>query len=100
MADSDPEHPEITIGVCTTPMWTRPDLVEMIDLHLSVVRRRDDSVGILHEESFERRRALHPEAMTSRARVTAVELLLAVEQRRPPFDGTAGAWLGGTAEPT
>lgn len=89
-------HPtEVYVDICTPVVWTDRELVEMVDLDLDVVRRRDGSVELLDEDEFEqhRRELDYPDPMVASARVTAVEIMLAVEQRLPPFDDTARTWL-------
>jgi len=85
----------IYIDITTVPEWVRPDLVEMVDLDLDVVRREDGRVYLLDEDEFEEHRiSLGYDARTvDTARGTAARLVLAVEAEQPPFDGTAAVWL-------
>lgn len=88
-------HIPIYIDITTVPQWVRPDLVEMVDLDLDVVRRQDGRVYVDDEDEFEEHRLSlgYDERTVDTARGTAARLVLAVEAAQPPFDGTAAAWL-------
>jgi uncharacterized protein len=91
-----PDHRiPIYVDITTVPHWVGPDLVEMVDLDLDVVRRQDGTVYVDDEDEFEEHRiSLGYDARTvDTARGTAARLVLAVEAEQPPFDGTAATWL-------
>lgn len=90
-----PRDPEIYIDVCTPASWQGKELVESVDLDLDVIRKRNGTVILIDEDEFEvhRRELGYSEAMVSSTRITAAELMLAVERRRPPFDDTGLHWL-------
>lgn len=99
VVNAAPQDPEIYIDVCTTARWVADDRVEMVDLDLDVVRRRDGSVELLDEDEFvdHSARFAYPPRIVAGARTTAAELMLAVEQRVEPFGSAAVRWLGALA---
>ena len=90
-----PGEPEIYVDICTPASWSGTELVEMVDLDLDVIRMRDGTVQLIDEDEFEqhRRDLGYPPSMVTNTRVTAAEMVLAVEARRPPFDDTGRRWL-------
>lgn len=99
---NDPTTPdmEVYVDVTTVPVWVGADQVEMVDLDLDVVRRRDGTVYIDDEDEFEEHRASlgYPPAMADMARTVAARLAIALERRDPPFDQAATRWLEMVAE--
>lgn len=91
-----PHDPELSVDICTPPIWRGLHIVETVDLDLDVVRLRDGSVHLLDEDEFDlhRRELSYPPDLVASARITAAEIMLAAEQHRPPFDSSALPWLG------
>lgn len=85
----------VYVDVTTVARWQGDGRVEMVDLDLDVVRRGDGSVYVDDEEEFEDHRlSLHyPERLVASARSAAARLVLDLENRTPPFDGTGMRWL-------
>lgn len=86
---------EVYVDVITPARWVDRGRVEMIDLDLDVIRRRNGAVYVDDEDEFEehRRTLAYPPHMVDTARTTAARMVLALELGRPPFDGTAAGWL-------
>lgn len=91
----NPDHIDVYVDVTTPAAWPSPNRVEMIDLDLDVVRRTDGSVYVDDEDEFDEHRVSlgYPPALVDRARTVAARLVIALEQRRPPFDLAAVPWL-------
>ncbi len=85
----------IYVDVVTEPQWTSSNRIEMVDLDLDVVRDCSGMVRLLDEDEFLTHQATleYPEWMVQKARVTAVELVLAAEQMAEPFGDTPQRWL-------
>ncbi len=83
------------IDIATPAKWINDHRVEMIDVDLDVVRRRDGSVEVLDEDEFLDHRTLfsYPDWLVDRARTAAAELVLKVEAREEPFGTTPHHWL-------
>ncbi|HLT96277.1 MAG TPA: DUF402 domain-containing protein [Acidimicrobiia bacterium] len=86
---------EVYVDVTTVAEWVSPDRVEMVDLDLDVIRRQDGTVYVADEDEFEEHRVTlgYPPRMADVARTTAARLVLDLEARRPPFDGSWSRWL-------
>lgn len=93
--NAPPARTELYVDATTVPVWVEEDRVEMVDLDLDVVRRRDGAVELLDEDEFlDHQRTLgYPPRLVAAARATAAELMLALEQRREPFGSAAERWL-------
>lgn len=83
------------VDISTPANWVNDHRVEMIDLDLDVVRRRDGSVKVLDEEEFldHQVRFDYPDWLVDRARTTAAELVLQVETHVEPFGRVPEYWL-------
>ena len=91
---ADHKYP-IYIDIGTPAIWVNDHRVEMIDLDLDVVRRKDGSVEVLDEEEFldHQVRFGYPDWLVDRARTTAAELVLQVEAHVEPFGQMPEHWL-------
>ena len=85
----------VYVDVTTVAKWVGPDRVELIDLDLDVIQRLNGSVYIDDEDEFEEHRVskAYPLRMVASARASAARLVLDLESRMPPFDGTGDEWL-------
>lgn len=83
------------VDVTTVATWANPHRVELVDIDLDVVRRRDGSIYVDDEDEFELHRVSrqYPPRMVASARAAAARLAVDLEAGAPPFDGTADAWL-------
>jgi len=83
------------IDIATPAEWVNEHRVEMIDVDLDVVRRRDGSVAVLDEDEFldHRTRFDYPDWLVDRARTATAELVLKLEAREEPFGTTPQHWL-------
>jgi protein associated with RNAse G/E len=85
----------VYVDVITPAAWTNIGRVEMVDLDLDVVLHHNRTVELLDEDEFLAHAELfgYPDGLVDRARVTAAELMVAVQAGQEPF-GTAGErWL-------
>lgn len=91
-----PEHHlGIYIDLTTPPTWHDGKL-EMIDMDLDVVVPRDDREPFIDDQDEFAEHTIaygYPDDVVALIQTTATELLAAVIDRRPPFDGTAEHWL-------
>lgn len=81
----------------TTPARWEAETLQAIDLDLDVVVPRDGREPFIDDEDeFAEHQVLYgyPDDVVARTERTAKELLVAVIDREPPFDGTADHWLG------
>ncbi|MCJ7780199.1 MAG: DUF402 domain-containing protein [Acidimicrobiia bacterium] len=85
---------EIYVDVITPAIW-EGDTVQMVDLDLDVIRRRDGSVEIDDEDEFEEHRATfgYPDHVVDKARTETARLAVAVECRDEPFGSVGERWL-------
>ena len=85
----------VYVDVTTVARWVGSDRVELIDLDLDVVQRRDGSVYVDDEDEFEHHRVAfgYPARMVASARTAAARLVLDIERGTAPFDGTGREWL-------
>ena len=90
----DNKYP-IYVDIATPAEWVNDHRVEMIDIDLDVVRRKDGSVEVLDEDEFLEHQMTfdYPNWLVDRARTTAAELVLAIEANREPFNETPNHWL-------
>lgn len=86
---------DVYVDVVTPAEWRRPDLVEMVDLDLDVIRKNDGTVYVDDEDEFEQHRVTlsYPDHMADTARSTAARVVLQIEQASPPFDSSPDRWL-------
>ncbi|HJR93189.1 MAG TPA: DUF402 domain-containing protein [Acidimicrobiia bacterium] len=86
----------VYVDVTTVARRVGDERVELVDLDLDVVQRRDGSVYVDDEDEFEDHRVIfgYPESMVASARGAAARLVLDIQKGAPPFDGTGAAWLG------
>ena len=84
----------VYIDVCTPARWIDDHTVEMIDMDLDVVRRANGEVALLDEDEFSDHMVefAYPAQLVSAIRVTAAELVLAVEGHREPFGDVWFEW--------
>ena len=89
------DHYRVYVDVITPATWAAPDRVEMIDLDLDVVLHHNRSVELLDEDEFREHTSAfgYPDAIVDRARMTAAELILAVEAAEEPFASAGQPWL-------
>ena len=91
----EPKTTEIYVDITTVPSRPSDDRWEAIDIDLDVVRLVDGSVEILDEDEFEDHRIsfAYPDWLVDQARATTAAVALAIESRRPPFDGSHLPWF-------
>lgn len=92
---------DVYVDVTTTPQWVGRNRVEMIDLDLDVIRRRDGTVFVDDEDEFAEHRVSlgYPDHMADTARATAARLALDIDAHRPPFDTASHSWLAQVTDP-
>lgn len=86
---------ELYVDVIDRAVLAPDGTVTMVDLDLDVVRFLDGRVEMLDEDEFAEHQALYgyPPEVTAAARSAADDLLRAVTDGDPPFDGAAAlAW--------
>lgn len=90
----DNKYP-VYVDIATPAKWINDHRVEMIDIDLDVVRRRDGTVEVLDEDEFldHRERFNYPDWLVDRARTTTAELVMRLETRTEPFGVTPQHWL-------
>lgn len=87
-------HCDVYVDVTTVPTWSATE-VTAVDLDLDVVRGWSGRVWVEDEDEFadHRVRYAYPGDLVRLAASSCERVRVAVEQGRPPYDGTAGAWL-------
>ena len=95
-------HCDVYVDITTVPVWHvgragAPDTVTAVDLDLDVVRGWTGRVWVEDDDEFadHRVRYGYPGGLVRLAVSSCEAVRLAVEAGRPPFDGTAVAWLAG-----
>jgi hypothetical protein len=101
-------HCDVYVDITTVPVWvvspsTGPstgsgdavDTVTAVDLDLDVVRGWSGRVWVEDEDEFaaHRVRYTYPGDVVRLAASSCERVRVALEQGRPPYDGSAGAWL-------
>lgn len=83
------------VDVITVATWPDHDRVEMIDLDLDVVQLSDGTIYVDDEDEFENHRVSlrYPLRLVDSARAAAARVSIDLENRTPPFDGSAERWL-------
>ena len=91
----DPERPFDVYVDVTTPASASEDEVRAVDLDLDVIRGTTGRVWIDDEDEFAAHRVSlgYPPDVVAAAVASAEELLAAVRDAKPPFDGTHLAWI-------
>lgn len=81
------------VDIITPPVFTG-NTIEMVDLDLDVVRRRNGEVFIDDEDEFAEHQVLlgYPDWMIDKARTVTAQASLAVEANAEPFNATCRAW--------
>lgn len=86
---------DVYVDISTVPVWqdgpTRT--VTVVDLDLDVVRGWTGRVWVDDEDEFAARRVHYPADLVRLAATSCEAVRTAVESGRPPYDGSAGAWL-------
>jgi uncharacterized protein len=93
--NAEPAKFEVYIDLATTPHWSNPDEVTMVDLDLDVVRHRGTGeVELLDADEFEehQRRYGYSAEVIDRTRVEARRLMAAVTTEEP-FASAYRRWL-------
>ena len=82
------------VDIITPAVWKQSDHVVMVDLDLDVVRLENGSVIVEDEDEFRlhQKTLRYPESWIDKARNTAAEVYLAVENREEPFGKAADEW--------
>jgi protein associated with RNAse G/E len=90
----DHKYP-VYVDIATPATWVTDHRVEMIDIDLDVARRRSGTVEVLDEDEFldHSERFDYPGWLIDRARTTAAELVMRLENRTEPFGVTPQGWL-------
>lgn len=93
--NAESSRTRVYVDVTTPPQWVTPHRVEMIDLDLDVILRRDGTLEVDDEDEFElhRRQLAYPQRLVDAARGAAARLVVALETENAPFDGSSGKWL-------
>jgi hypothetical protein len=94
-------HCDAYVDICTVPVWDTPSVadgavtVTAVDLDLDVVRGWSGRVWVEDEDEFaaHRVRYAYPGDLVRLAASSCERVRVAVEEGRPPYDGTAWAWL-------
>lgn len=86
---------ELYIDVTTPSRWIAPDVVEMVDLDLDVIRRFDSTAEILDADEFavNQVRYGYPVDVIAAAERSAADLLSAVQSYTEPFAEVCRQWL-------
>ncbi len=86
---------DIYLDVIDHPRWSDA-AVDMVDLDLDVVRRRNGGVEIHDEDEFAEHsvRYAYPQHVIDRARTTTAEMVIALQDRTEPFDTVGPTWQG------
>jgi hypothetical protein len=87
-------HCDVYVDITTVPVWS-PTEVTAVDLDLDVVRGWSGRVWVEDEDEFAAHRVRHayPGDVVRLAASSCERVRVAVEQGRPPYDGSAAAWL-------
>ena len=90
-----PDSDAVYVDLSTPARWVEDDVVELIDLDLDVVRRRDGSIALLDEDEWveHRVRYAYPTEVVDRTEAAADELLGLLRSRTEPFGTAAERWL-------
>lgn len=94
-AFNDPPAKSATyVDIATPAAWDGATL-RAVDLDLDVVVRRDGTTFLDDEDEFADHRVSlgYPPDIVALAESSAAAVLVAVRERRAPFDGTAARWL-------
>lgn len=92
----DPTHrTAIYVDITTVPTMPTPDRVEAIDVDLDVVLLIDGSIEVLDEDEFEEHRAQlsYPDWLVDQARASAASVAVAIDAKKPPFNGAHLSWF-------
>ena len=96
MAEFYLSHPWhlIYVNIGTPPEWDG-DRIHQIDLDLDVALRPDGSIHVLDEDEFalHQVRYAYPTDLIAAARTATESVVASLENREPPFDGSAQVWL-------
>jgi uncharacterized protein len=86
---------DVYVDITTVPVWLDgPNrAVTAVDLDLDVVRGWTGRVWVDDEDEFAARRVHYPADLVRLAATSCEAVRIAVESGRPPYDGSAGAWL-------
>jgi uncharacterized protein len=88
---------EVYVDITTVPTWTDGPVrvVSMVDLDLDVIRGWTGRVWVDDEDEFAAHRVsfAYPADVVRLAATSCAAVRVAVEGGRPPYDGSAGAWL-------
>lgn len=84
---------DIYLDVIDHPRWS-DEAVDMVDLDLDVVRRRNGEVEIHDEDEFtdHATRYGYPQHVIDRARTTTTEMVIALQNRGEPFNTAGPTW--------
>ncbi|MDZ5621976.1 DUF402 domain-containing protein [Nocardioides sp. HM23] len=101
LAAFNDEHAKawIYVDMTTPPVWDG-SVLRAVDLDLDVIKLRDGSVVLDDEDEFAEHRVSfgYPPEVVTMAQRSAAEVLAAVRQGVPPYDGTADRWLSSLVE--
>lgn len=91
----DPERPFDVYVDVTTPAVVGADEIRAVDLDLDVIRGTSGRVWVDDEDEFAAHRVSlgYPPDVVTAAVASAEQLLEAVRDAEPPFDGTHLAWI-------
>ena len=86
---------DVYVDITTVPVWLdgSPPVVTAVDLDLDVLRGWTGRVWVDDEDEFAARRVHYPADLVRLAAISCEAVRTAVEGGRPPYDGSAGAWL-------
>ena len=85
---------DVYVDVVVAPIWVSESELQVVDLDLDVIRRRNGDVIIDDEDEFVENISLrgYPADVVANARTTADELVVAVAERRAPFGHQFRPW--------
>jgi len=85
---------DVYVDVVVTPRWKSETELQVVDLDLDVIRRRNGDVIIDDEDEFVENSSLrgYRAEVVDSARTTVEELAVAVAERRAPFGQQSDAW--------
>lgn len=86
---------DVYVDITTVPKWTEHPVraVTAVDLDLDVLRGWTGRVWVDDEDEFAAHRVHYPADLVRLAATSCEAVRTAVESGRPPYDGSAGAWL-------
>jgi hypothetical protein len=86
---------DVYVDITTVPVWRAEPIrsVTTVDLDLDVLRGRTGRVWVDDEDEFAARRVHYPADLVRLAAGSCEAVRIAVERGRPPYDGSAAAWL-------